>query len=388
MLTGAYEFLPQDRVIFGRPAAEAVSDTLDKLGCKRAYIVSSNTLHTKTDVIDAISKRLGDRCAGVFSSCIEHVPRESALELARILRKEKPDLVVTVGGGTPVDTVKVALALLAENIDDVSGFDSIRIRVNEKGERVVPTIGMPPMRQIIVPTTLSGAEFSMLGGSTDRVRQVKDLYMGRYIGSQVVILDPAITVHTPEALWLSTGVRAIDHAVETVCSRAPQPFTDGTCLYALQLLGRSLRLNRAEPGNLEARLDSQLAVWLATTGLGRIDWGASHGIGHQLGAVANVPHGYCSCVMLPSVLRYNAGVGADRQRLVSRALGDENKSAAELVGKLIADLGMPTTLRDVGVRRDQFEAIGNGAMQNMMVRSNPRKIDDPSQVKEILEMAW
>jgi len=74
--------------------------------------------------------------------------------------------------------------------------------------------------------------------------------------------------------------------------------------------------------------------------------------------------------------------------LVSRALGDENKSAAELVGKLIADLGMPTTLRDVGVRRDQFEAIGNGAMQNMMVRSNPRKIDDPSQVKEILEMAW
>lgn len=388
MLSGAYEFLAQDRVIFGRPAADAVSDTLDKLGCKRAFIVSSRTLHEKTDVIDKIVKRLGDRFAGVFSSCIEHVPRESVLDLARILRKEKPDLVVTVGGGTPVDTVKVALALLAEGIDDVAGFDAIRIRVNEKGERVVPAIGTPPLRQIIVPTTLSGAEFSMLGGATDRVRQVKDLYMGRYIGSQVVILDPAVTVHTPEALWLSTGVRAIDHAVETVCSRAPQPFTDGTCLYALEMLGRSLRLNRADPTNLEARLQSQLAVWLATTGLGRVDWGASHGIGHQLGAVANVPHGYCSCVMLPSVLRYNESVAADRQKLVSRALGDESKPAADLVGKLIGDLGMPTTLRDVKVRREHFDAISNGAMQNMMVRSNPRKIDDPSQVKEILEMAW
>lgn len=388
MLAGAYEFLAQDRVIFGRPAADAVSDTLDKLGRKRAFVVCSNTLHTKTDVIEKITERLGERNAGVFSACVEHVPRETALELARVLRSEKPDLVVTVGGGTPVDTVKVALALLAEDIDDVAGFDAIRIRVNEKGERVVPAIGVPPLRQIIVPTTLSGAEFSMLGGATDKVRQVKDLYMGRYIGSQVVILDPAVTVHTPDALWLSTGVRAIDHAVETVCSRAPQPFTDGTCLYALEMLGRSLRLNRARPDDLEARLQSQLAVWLATTGLGRVDWGASHGIGHQLGAVANVPHGYCSCVMLPSVLRYNASVGADRQKLVARALGDENAPAADLVGKLISDLGMPTTLRDVNVRREHFEAIGNGAMQNMMVRSNPRRIDDPSQVKEILEMAW
>lgn len=388
MLAGAYEFLAQDRVIFGRPAADAVSDTLDKLGCKRAFIVSSNTLHTKTDVIEKITTRLGERSAGVFSACVEHVPRESALELARTLRAEKPDLIVTVGGGTPVDTVKVALALLAQNIDDIAGFDGIRIRVESNGERVVPAIGVPPMRQIIVPTTLSGAEFSMLGGATDRVRKVKDLYMGRYIGSQVVILDPHVTVHTPDALWLSTGVRAIDHAVETVCSRAPQPFTDGTCLYALEMLGRSLRLNRAEPGNLEARLQSQLAVWLATTGLGRIDWGASHGIGHQLGAVANVPHGYCSCVMLPSVLRFNESIGHDRQKLVSRALGDESKPAADLVGELIRDLGMPTTLRDVNVRREHFEAISNGAMQNMMVRSNPRKIDQPSQVKEILEMAW
>jgi alcohol dehydrogenase class IV len=142
----------------------------------------------------------------------------------------------------------------------------VRIRVEADGSRVVPAVKDPPLRQIIVPTTLSGAEFSNLGGCIDPIRKVKDLYTGRLIGGQVVILDPAVTVHTPPSLWLSTGIRAVDHAVETICSRKPQPFTDATCIHALRLLSKSLPANHATPSDLSARLDSQLAVWLATTG--------------------------------------------------------------------------------------------------------------------------
>lgn len=225
---------------------------------------------------------------------------------------------------------------------------------------MVPEVASPPLRQIIVPTTLSGAEFSKIGGSTDPVREVKDLYIGREIGGQAVILDAAITVHTPDWLWLSTGLRAVDHAVETICSRGPQPFTDATCLHGLRMLNESLRINHEQPEDLDARLQSQLGVWLASTGLGRVDWGASHGIGHQLGAVAEVPHGYCSCVMLPSVLRYNQEVNADRQRLISESLGQPEVSAADLVEALIKDLGLPARLRDVGVKREHFEAIARG----------------------------
>jgi alcohol dehydrogenase class IV len=386
--SGIYEFLAQDRVIFGRPAHEAVVETADKLGKRRLMIVASKTLSRRTGVITGIATALGERCVGIFDECIEHVPRASVLRLAADVKRLQPDLIVTAGGGTPMDTVKVLLVALAQGIDDEAGFDAVRIRVNPDGTRMVPVVRDPPLRQIIVPSTLSGAEFSNLGGATDPARQVKDLYTGRYIGGQVVILDPAVAVHTPEQLWLSTGIRAVDHAVETICSRRPQPFTDATCLHGLSMLARSLPLNRSEPTNLEARLDSQLAVWLASTGLGRVDWGASHGIGHQLGAVAGVPHGHCSCVMLPSVLRWNHAVTAERQAMVARALGRSDGDAAAAVLDLVRALGQPYRLQDVGVRREHFPAIARGAMQNMMVRSNPRPITAESDIHEILEIAW
>jgi alcohol dehydrogenase class IV len=388
MLSGVYEFLPQDRVIFGRPASEAVAETADRMAKRRLLIVASRTLNRKTDVVSKIRSALGERCLGVFDECVEHVPRASVLALASAVRNSEPDLIVTVGGGTPIDTVKVMLLALAAGVNDEAGFDGMRIRVGTDGTRVVPAIKDSPLRQVIVPTTLSGAEFSNLGGCTDPVRKVKELYTGRLIGGQVVILDPAVTVYTPPGLWLSTGIRAVDHAVETICSRKPQPFTDATCIHALQLLAKSLPANHADPADLAGRLDSQLAVWLATTGLGRVDWGASHGIGHQLGAVANVPHGHCSCVMLPSVLRWNRSVNAPQQAVVAQAMGAGDGDAAAAVAKLVESLGQPTRLRDVGVRPQHYDAIADGAMQNVFVRSNPRPITEPAQVREMLEMAW
>jgi alcohol dehydrogenase class IV len=388
MLPGSYEFLAQDRVIFGRPAAEAVVETADRTAKRRLLIVASKTLSRKTDVVTGIRDVLAERCIGLFDTCVEHVPRASVLALAGVVRKLEPDLIVTIGGGTPIDTVKVMLLVLAAGMTDESGFDAMRIRVNPDGTRVAPTFKDLPLRQIIIPTTLSGAEFSNLGSCTDPTRKVKDLYTGRLICGQVVILDPTVTTYTPTELWLSTGIRAVDHAVETICSRRPQPFTDATCIHALRLLSRSLPANHSNPADLDRRLDSQLAVWLATTGLGRVDWGASHGIGHQLGAVTNVPHGRCSCVLLPSVLRWNRSVNADRQAVVAEALGAKDGDAATAVARLIEALGQPTRLRDVGVRREHYDAIATGAMQNVFVRSNPRPVTSQAQVREILDMAW
>ncbi|AMR79235.1 iron-containing alcohol dehydrogenase [Cupriavidus nantongensis] len=387
MKSGVYDYIAQDRVIFGVPAAQAVAEQAAALKKSRLLVVASKTLHRGTPAIREIVDALGDRCIGVYDECVEHVPRGAVLSLAKRIRDEQPDLIVTVGGGTPMDTVKVALVALAENCHAEQDFDRVRIQVDAAGKRIVPSVAPPPVRQIIVPTTLSGGEFSMLAGATDPTRQVKDLYTGRYIGGQIVILDPSLTVHTPDRLWLSTGVRAIDHAVETICSRTAQPLTDATSIHALRMLSQSLRTNRQVPTDLDARLASQQGVWLATMGIGRVEWGASHGIGHQLGAVANVPHGHCSCVLLPSVLRWNAETNADRQHLIAEALGSSD-DAPDAVATLIADLGQPTCLQDVGVRRDQFEAIARGAMQNMMVRSNPREIASVDDILAILEMAW
>jgi len=388
MLVGQYEFLAQDRVVYGKPAAQAVLEEAKGRGAERVFIVASQTLSRRTDVIDTIRQALGGRFCGLFDQCVAHVPRSGVLEAARAVREAKPDLIVTVGGGTPIDTVKILLLCLAEGVTTAEALDNYRIRVLDDGSKQVPHVGRPPVRQIVVPTTLSGAEFSNLGGCSDPERQVKDLYTGREIGAQAVILDPAITVHTPEWLWLSTGIRAVDHAVETVCSRAPQPFTDATCLHALGMLDKSLRRVKQNPDDLDARLDSQLGVWLASTGLGRVEWGASHGVGHQLGAVAGVPHGHTSCVMLHNVLRYNRETNEARQALVSRALGQPDVAAADLIQNLVRELGMPYRLRDVGVKKEQFDAIARGGMQNMMVRSNPRPIKSPADILALLEQAW
>ena len=385
---GEYRFIAQERVIFGRPAADAVSSEADRRGANRVFLVASKTLSRETDEVDRIKTALGSKAVGLFDETVAHVPRESVLTLAETVKSAAPDLIVTIGGGTPIDSVKVMLVALAENIETVDGFDDFHIKVGQGGKVQAPLVANPPMRQIIVPTTLSGAEFSNLGAAIDRNSQIKHLYTGREVGGDAVILDPAISMHTPEWLWLSTGMRAVDHAVESLCSKAPQPFTDATCERGLAMLARSLRRNVEAADDLDARLDSQLGVWLATTGLGRIPWGASHGIGHQLGAVAGVPHGHCSCVILPSVLRYNYEVNAAQQKIVASAMDRRDFEAGDAVAELVQDLGQPATLRSVGVTRDHFDAIIEGSLTNLFVSQNPRPITEGAQIRDILDMAW
>src|SRR5690606_29948920 len=136
--------------------------------------------------------------------------------------------------------------------------------------------------------------------------KVKHSYAHPLLVPRSIIFDPAATVHTPLWVWLSTGVRALDHCVEGLCSQFAHPVSDATYVQAIRMLAPSLAKVKQDPGDLDARLDSQLGVWLAMAGRqGGVEMGASHAIGHVLGGSFGVPHGYTSCVMLPHVLRYN-----------------------------------------------------------------------------------
>ena len=388
MLAGTYDFIQQERVVYGRPAAAAISDTADGLGARRLLVVASRTLNRHTDAILGLKRVLGERIVGVFDDTEAHSPLDSVLRTADAIRAAQADLVVTVGGGSPIDTVKVAQIVLAEDLRSEEALLEYRVTIKADGSWNTPPVKPSPVRQVIVPTTLSAAEFSNIGGVTDRRRQIKDLYVGKFICGHTVILDPAFTVHTPEWLWLSTGIRAVDHAVESVLSRTPNPFVSATCIEGLRMLKDSLPINRQRPDDLAMRLQSQLGVWLCSTGMGRVEWGASHGIGHQLGAVAGVPHGHTSCVMLPQVMRWNRSHTADASaRIATQAFGVPGGDAADLVAQLIRSLGLPTRLSEVNVERQQFDRIAVAAMQSPMVRANPRPITDPAQVKEILELA-
>lgn len=389
-ISGTYRYLALDRVHFGLPARDAIAQEVAQRGAAHVLAVTSRTLHRNTDAVRDALSGVADKAVGIFDECVEHTPRDSVIALVHRIRDARADLVVTIGGGTAIDTVKVALVCLAEGVDTIEGMDRLHLRVLEDGSRFTPTIAAPPLRQIAVPTTLSAAEFSDLAGCTDRRVGAKHAYTANGIGPASVILDAAISVHTPERLWFSTGIRAVDHAVESICSIDAQPYTDATCLHALRLLVPALRRNREAPDDLAGRLQSQMGVWLSAAGINRVNFGASHGIGHVLGGALGMPHGITSCVMLPAVLRYNAyePVQASRQALISEALGAPHTAAGDLIERLIADLGLPTRLRDAGAKQDDFAVLARKAMDSHWVRTNPRKITAPEQVLEILNSAW
>lgn len=385
---GTYEYFRQERVIFGKPLAAAPAEGLTHHDAHRIFIVATRSLSRKTDVVVQLCSVLGNRFAGLFDAVESHVPRASAIDAAAAARIASPDLLISIGGGSALDTGKMVQLCLAENITDPRQLDAFRVRTDEAGQTTVPTTAAPPLRQIVIPTTLSGAEWSHTTGSTDPERHIKDIYIQADLAAPTVILDAGITVHTPMEVWLSSGMRAVDRAIGSLCSKHPTPFSDATCEKALGMLNRSLRRVVVAPDDIDARLESLVGVWLASTGMMRMQYGASHGLSWHLSALADVPHGDCSCVLLPSVLRFNQTINGDRQRMVSEALGHPDLAAADAVLDLVHTLGRPHRLRDVSITRAHIDTICHDAMHNLLVRNNPRTIDRPEHVREILEMAW
>lgn len=385
---GAYDFLGLERVVWGQPAGEAVVAEAERRGAQRVFIVASRSLNTGTPVVERIRAALGARHVGTFDGCREHTPRDTVIAAAAAVRAAQPDLIVSVGGGTVIDTVKVMLVCLAEGVTTEAGMDAYFMRTGPDGSRILPPIAPPPFRQIAVPTTLSAAEFSNLGGSLDPQRRIKHPYTAPLIGPAAVILDPAACLYTPEKLWLSTGMRTVDHAVEGICSIAPAPLVDGCAQHGLRLFMQALPASRRDPADLQARLACQQAAWLSASGIVRTPYGASHGIGHALGAVTGMAHGFTSCIMLPAVMRWNLPATGPQQKLIAEALGAPDRPAHETVAKLVRSLGLPGRLSEAGVTREHVPAIVEAALQNMWVKTNPRPVRSAADVEEILELAW
>ena len=220
------------------------------------------------------------------------------------------------------------------------------------------------------------------------------------MGPRIIILDPTLTTTTPLHVWLSTGVRAVDHCVEALCSiegRAGGEIAEK----GLKRLLPGLLTTKEHPENLEARLACQLgAVDAISAPLNRMPMGASHGIGHQLGPLG-VGHGETSCILLPAVCKYNKRVNAEKQQRVLdilwaedavfnvlyRAGIDQGKAdLGEVLDVVFRALGMPRSLKEVGVGRDKFDALAMGSLNDRWCKTNPVPLKEKEQVLEILDM--
>ncbi len=392
-----FDYTALNTVISGMPVASALARQLEKAAAERVFLVASNSLSALTNQFSELQQALGGRVVGLFDQIGAHTPRPDVMRALQAAREADADLLVSIGGGSIIDACKVIQLAIDQDIEtEQQLLEYAQLGDGSRGPKAGDYVsfdsslfsGHSKIRQIAVPTTLSGAEFSNNAGVLNPENSTKEGYRGRDLCPQTIIYDPALSLHTPQWLWLSTAIRSLDHAVEGYCSVDSHAFLDGHFLHAMHLFADSLPQTRSDTNGLESRSLNQQAVWLACCGLGTVAHGASHGIGYILGSLCGVPHGYTSCVMLPAVLEWNSQYNSGRQKSIAAALGKADGTAASAVRDLVASLELPGTLQQVGVAYDQLSEIAERAIMHPVVRKNPRPLETAEQVMEILDLAW
>ncbi len=377
---GHYTPPPAQEVIYGKPVGEVLAGECERRAAARVVFVTNTSLAGPDGLAAALRDALGARLAQEISGVGAHSPRADVVRIAAALRDTDADIVVALGGGSVCDATKAACLALANGVFEADAIDGLRAGA------VLKPATMP---YVSIPTTLSAGEYTAYAGVTDERVPRKEVLYHASMAPDLVVLDAAMTVATPPRLFFGTGIRAVDHGVETWCSVNANPIVAATALHALRILPGALARAKSNPDDLDNRLACQVGAWLSVQGVSAgVDLGASHGIGHVLGGTAGMPHGETSCVMLPHVLRYNHAVNADAQAALAEAMGDVDTPLADQVERLVASLDLPGRLRDAEVPRELLPTIAEESMLDLWIKTNPRPIAGPGDILPLLEAAW
>ena len=264
---GQYQYPRTERVHWGRGALALLPREVDRVGAHKALIITGNTLANKTGQIKRIAGLLGDRYAGVFHHTHAHPTKELVLEVAAAIRETGADLLISVGGSSMSDIAKAANLAYTERLTSVEDFDTYRNRYSHgQGRQRVRLMANNPLPLIVVPTLLSAGDFTPSAGIVDSVTHTKQIFVDPRLVCRVAILDPEATLDSPMDLWLSTGVKALDHALEAICSIRHSPITDAPSEKAISMLFSALPRSRKDPRDLDARLECLMAAWIAIQG--------------------------------------------------------------------------------------------------------------------------
>ena len=377
---------------YGLPFIEACQKHVEfTFDAHRIYIIASKSLSTDTDALERLEEALGNRVVGKKVGITSYTLWSESLKTTAECRDLNIDLIITIGGGSLTDAAKIVALALSNN---ATSFDDLsRIPFSSEWASKNNEVAPAQIPIITIPTTLSGVEYQNLANGAGGAGGT---------GPSLVILDADLTTTTPNRFWLSTGISAVDHCVETLCSLDSHDAGDRAAARGLQaLVPGLLRCKRNGPNDLEARHMCQMGTLEA---MSAVRWGAqlgaSHGIGHQLGPLG-VGHGETSCILLPAVCWYNRGANAERQEvveqilwmddlvrdvLIERGLLPDSAELDDMLDAVISELGMPRTLRAVGVGAEQLDALAESSLTDNWCQTNPIPLTRKEQVLEILEM--
>jgi maleylacetate reductase len=321
MISGTHTFLPTERVHFGNGSLERLAEEV--AGHERVFLITGRTLNRQTDLVSRVEEILGAAHCGTFDGMSQHTPG-SAVERAAELA-EGADLLVSLGGGSVID-----------------GTKAVAVRLGY-------------VEQLAIPTTLSGAEWAHLVGVTDERAGRKSGFADPRAVPAAVILDSAVTRFTPMELWLSTGIRALDHAVEGYLDQGAHPVSDVLGLEGVRRLFAYLPQSKRRPQDMEVRDELQVAAWFSYFGPLNTPMGLSHALGRRIGASYNVPHGVTSCITLaPTLARVKEEVPIGRWEQLAGAMGGEPDLK---VAELVRELELPDNLRQFGVPGEDLETV-------------------------------
>ena len=346
MRSFVYNGLPA-RVVFGAGALARLPEELDRLGARRALVLSTAE---QADSARQVANALGARCAGTYDKAAMHVPLEIAEDARRAARQLGADCCVTVGGGSTTGLGK-AIALSSS----------------------VPILA--------VPTTYAGSEMTPIygiteGGAKKTGRDVRVL-------PKAVIYDPTLTLSLPPALSAASGMNAIAHAVEALYSHEGNPIISLMAEEGIRALALALPAIMKSPSDIGARSDALYGAWLCGVVLGSAGMALHHKLCHVLGGSFNLPHAETHSIVLPHAVRYNHEAAPEAMARIRRALQAEDAAAG--IYDLEKRLGLPMRLADVGMKEGDLERAARIATEAPY--PNPRKVDYAA-VLELLRSAY
>lgn len=334
MQSFVYQGMPS-RVVFGAGSIEHVEREIERLGARRALILSTPP---QRDQAEALAERIGHRAAGVFAEAVMHVPVETVRAAREYAERIGADCAIAIGGGS------------------TTGL----------GKAIALTSSLPILA---VPTTYAGSEMTPIYGLTEA--GLKKTGRDMRVLPKTVIYDPQLTVSLPASLSVTSGINAIAHAAEGLYAQDANPIVSLMAEEGIRALAQGIGKVARNPEDMNARSDCLYGAWLCGAVLGSVGMSLHHKLCHTLGGTFNLPHAETHTIVLPHALAYNRDAAPGAMKRIARALNADD--AAQGTFELARTNGAPTALKDIGMKESDIDIAVDIALKSPYW--NPRPVE-------------
>lgn len=372
------------KLIFGEKAIRDVGVEVDELNCSKALVITDKGV-MEAGLVEPVEKALGKRHVGTFCECIQDSGYHIVKQAVEMASEKGADILVSVGGGSVIDTAKGTAIVLKEG-GKLENYEGVQM------------LSRAQTPHLAIPTTAgTGSEVTAAAVIKDWDRNIKMLIHDNHIMPNTAILDPLLTQGLPTMLTATTGMDALTHAIEAIHATVAEPIADYIAFGAIRIIMEYLPRCVEDGNDLLARGQQQIAATMAGIAFVNSQINIVHSLAHSTGGIFGVPHGLANSILLPHTMLFILEDVGDRYVLVADAMGVYEKgmsdtqageAAANAVWDLTRKLGIPQRLRDVDVPEDGLTAIADNALNDAVLPFSPKLIFEPEQCMEVLEKAW